>query len=120
VKSQFIKDRERSRPNLGKPRRPCAAAEPRIIHSPNFDCSIIPHLGLFRWPTFRAVCIAIKPQNVDVRIAFGSRQLGLRNPHFQFSIFEWNDFADGASWIDWRPGRKQDQMVGQMTEKHRN
>jgi len=116
--SQFIKCRKRRRPDPGKPRGTGATAESGIIYSPNFDCTLAPHLGLFKGPTLRAICIPIKPQNVNVGTALKSCRLGLRNPYFQLSIFEWDSFSNGAACINRRPGWKQNKVVGQMTEKH--
>src|SRR5262249_12158001 len=63
-------------------------------------------------------CIPIKAQNVNVRVALLSRAVRLRHPDFQLSVFERQSFANSAACIDWRCGRKQNQMVRQMTEKH--
>src|SRR5438094_3711950 len=104
--------------NLGKPRWPCAATESRIIHSPDFDCTVAPHLSLSSRPALSAVCVAIKAQNIHLRIAFGSCQAGLRDPYFQLSVLGRNRFPNRATRIDRCSCQKQNQMVRQMTEKH--
>src|SRR5437762_3539979 len=116
---QFVERRERCRPDPRKPRRSSAAAESWIIHSPDFDGAIVPFFSLRGHPALRAIGIAVKAQDVNVRSAFGSRQIGLCSPNFQLSVFERNGFSDGPARIDRRPSWKQNQMVRQMTEKHR-
>src|SRR5262245_51682638 len=117
--SQLVKRCQRSRTDLGKSRRSCAAAESWIIDSPDFDGAVIPHLGLSNRPAFSAIRVAIKTQEINFRIAFGSCQVALRNPDFQFSIFEWHSFPNRTACIDGRSAWKQNQVVRQMTKKHR-
>ena len=66
---QFVERRERCRPDPRKPRWPGAAAESGIIHSPDFDCSIVPFVGFRSYPALRAVRVAIEPQNVRIHAA---------------------------------------------------
>src|SRR5260370_33017884 len=66
---QFVERRAYCRPDPRKPRRPSAAAESGIIHSPDFDCSIVPFVGFSCDPALRAVRVAVEPQNVRVHAA---------------------------------------------------
>ena len=66
---QFVERRERCRPDPRKPRRPSAAAKSGIIHSPDFDRSIVPFVGFGCDPALRAVRIAVEPQNVRTHAA---------------------------------------------------
>src|SRR5262249_22289582 len=119
VAFQLIKRCQRSRTDLGKSRGSCAAAESWIIDSPDFDGAVIPHLGLSNRPAFSAIRVAIKTQEINVRTAIGPCPLGLRNPHFQLSIFERHSFPNRTACIDGRSAWKQNQVVRQMTKKHR-
>jgi hypothetical protein len=63
------------------------------------------------------ISIALKAQNIKICTTLLLRSTRLRNPNFQLSVFERNDFANGPTRIDRRPGWKQNQMVRQMSEK---
>src|SRR5207237_6940639 len=67
---QFVERRERRRPNPGKPRRASAPAESGIIHSPDFDRSIVPFVGFRGDPVLRAIGVPVKLQNINIRTAF--------------------------------------------------
>src|SRR6266496_5845277 len=88
------------------PISPGAAAESGIIHSPDFNCAIVPCLDLSSGPMLSAIGIAIKTQNIKVCTTLLLRSTRLRNPNFQFSVVERNDFANGPTRIDRRPGWK--------------
>src|ERR1043166_8066354 len=92
-------------------RRSRAAAEPWIIHPPDFARAVIPHVRFGRDPAIGAIGIAIKSQEVDPRFTALLRQFGSRGPYFQFAVFKWNWFAHSGSGVDAVRRREQDQPV---------
>ena len=103
---------ERSRPQPGEPRGSRAAAEARVIHSPNFDRPVVPHLCFGRDPAIRAIGIAIESQDVDLGLPALLRQFGSGRPNFQFAALEWNWFSNGRAGINAVRRREQTSRSG--------
>src|SRR5215472_605915 len=118
VTFQFIECCKRRWPDPRQSRWPRAVAESRIIHSPDFNGALIPHLCLGGYPAIRAIGIAIETQNENVCAALLLRATRLSCPDFQLAILKRNCFAHCAACIDRRSRWEQNQMIRQMTENH--
>ena len=104
-----------------QPRRTSAAAESRIIHSPNFYGALIPHLGFCRDPAIGTIRVPIKSQHVDFGAAKLLSATRTRRPQFYFTILERHGFSNCAVRIDRLRRRKQNQLIRQTKEhRHKN
>jgi hypothetical protein len=115
---QFIECCECRRSDPRKPRWSGAPTEPGVIHSPDFNRTIIPHFGLGGRPAIRPIGISVKAQNVNVCSAFLLRESRLCRPHLQLTILEWQHFSNGAVSVNRGGRREKNQMIRQMTEEH--
>ena len=113
--SSVVERGERRRPESREPRGSRAAAEARIIHSPNFDGPVVPHLCFGRDPAIGAIGIAIESQNVDWGCPRCS-QLGSSRPDFQFAAFKWNRLAHRLAPHQCGRRREQDEPVWKRRE----
>ena len=69
-----------------QPRWTSAAAESRIIHSPDFYGALVPHLGFSRDPAIGTIRVTIKSQHVDFGVTALLGETRSRRPHFHFTL----------------------------------
>src|SRR5262249_32737820 len=113
---QFIKGCKRGWCDALKSGWPSAAAETRIIHSPNFDRALVPHLGLKRNPSIGPVGIAIKAQRVRFRPVLLLSKARTSRPDFQCAVLKRNHSPDSAAGINRIGCRKENQLIRQVCE----